>query len=296
MKKILLIFTFLNALFLTFGEVSINETKVSKDNYERLAKCFKSEEFIEKTSGFIKSEEEILQSQNDFELVSSFGKKAAVYKFLYNIFKQQKQIEVQESQKKNQEIETEEKSEFNLTAELLNVQNEFYKTVEDYNSLLEERFANQEKYAEYVFLDSLSESEEQIFSEIKDQVKGGFLVTESFDKVPEYSLNEIYSAYKENEISAREKWEGKQVRITAMVYSIYKMDMNVVFCISSTEKNEVPVIRMNSGAQVFANFYFNSENIEKLKKIKKKSQITVVGTVKQDIARRPGFVDCKIVE
>lgn len=296
MKKILLIFTFLNVLFLAFCEVSINETKISKDNYERLAKCFKPEEFLEKANGFVKNQDEILQSQNDFELVSSLAENASVYKFLYNIFKQQKQLENQENQKKNQESESEEKPSLDLNAEILNVQNEFYKTIENYNSLLEERFANQEKYVEYVFLDSLSEWEEQIFSDIKEQVKGGFLITESFDKVPEYSLNEIYSAYKENEISAREKWEGKQVRITAMVYSIYKMDMNVVFCISSTEKNEVPVIRMNSGNQVFANFYFNSENIEKLKKIKKKSQITVVGTVKQDIARRPGFVDCKIVE
>lgn len=299
MKKILLVFAFFNVLFFSFGEVSINETKISKENYARLAKCFKPEEFLEKVAENVKSSEEIDSSENDFALFSALASNAASYKVLYNIFRQQKsfanQQDKNELQKKQNDSEGE-KTPFNLNAELLNIQNEFYLTVEKYNSLLEERFANQKKYVDYVFADSLDSSEEQIFLQLKDSVKVGFEIQESFEKIPECSLNEIYADFRENEISACEKWVGKRVRISAMVYSVTKMDMNIVFCITSYEKNEVPVVRVNSGAQIFANCYFNSENVEKLKKIKKKSQLTFAGVVQQDIARRPAFVDCKIVE
>lgn len=285
MKKILLtILSILSFSSFIYAENTLSNTKISSDNYGRLAKFFKAEYFSSKVNEYLIPEEELLTGKNDFQLVASIGHNAGAYRFLYAVLKEQRSIKNSSGDK------------FDVNAELLKISNNFYQLVEEYNSLVAERYSSNEKYAAYVFEDSLNEAEEIVFLAFKESVKGGFDVKESYEKVPAYSLNEIYTDYKANELAAREKWEGKQVKLTATVYSIYKMDMNSVFNISASEKKEVPVIRMNSGNQIYANFFFNGENLEKLSRVKKNKQLTIVGTVHQDIARRPGFVDCKIVE
>lgn len=283
MKKLLVFtFAFVNFLIPLFSEVNLNETKVCKENYEKLAKCFKPEDFSAMISNKIVPSEDILANSNDFELVAQMGQNAGSFRFLYSVFKQQKEMNLQ--------------TDFDLNAEILTAQKNFYLTLEEIQSLLSEKYKNQKEYVEYVFSDSVNSAELKLFEEAKANVASGLILTETFENVPAYSLNEIISDFKDNEIAARQKWVGKQVKMSASIYSIYQLDFNTVFNIDVSEKNVVPVMRLNSGNQLYANCFFNNVSPEKLSKYKKNRQVTVVGTVCQDIARRPSFKNCKLVE
>lgn len=286
MKKLLvLVFTFLASLAPVFSQVTLNETKISSENYERLAKCFKPEDFSRMVSEKIKSDEDIFALTNDFELVESLGQNAGAYRFLYAVLEQQKEMNLKS-----------ENSDFDFISETLRIQKLFYKTVEDLTALTSDTFKNQQQYVNYVFSDSVNSAELAIFDEAKNNVASGLVLVEPSEDIPVYSLNEIVGDFKNNEIAAQEKWVGKQVKMTASIYSIYQLDYNTVFNIGAQEKNVVPVMRLNSGNQTYANCFFNNENVGKIAKYKKNHQVTVVGVICQDIARRPTFKNCKIVE
>lgn len=283
MKKLLvLVITFLNFLVPMFSQVTLNETKVSRENYERLAKFYKPEDFSNMANEKIVSSEDIVHLTNDFELVKQMGQNAGVCRFLYTVLKQQKEMNLQ--------------SEYDFTTGILMYQRKFYETVEDLASMLSDTYKDQKSYVEYVFSDSVNCSELALFEEAKDGVSAGFVISESYDNVPAYSLNEIVGDFKDNEIAAKEKWIGKQVKMSASIYSIYQLDYNTVFNIDLQEKDVVPVMRINSGNQLYANCFFNNESLEKFAKYKKNKQVTIVGVVCQDIARRPSFKNCKLVE
>lgn len=284
MKKLLvLVVTFVSCLVPLFSQVTLNETKVSADNYEKLAKCCKPEELVDFASSQIRSGEEIFSLENDFELIASLGKNTGAYRFLCASFKRQRDQNV---------VSTE----IDVASELLKYQNLFYRTLEEVNSLSLEKYREQKDYVLYVFSNEVDSTEQKIFEESSKSGAFKMAVSETYESVPIYSLNEIVADFKDNEIAARSKWFGKQVKLTATIYSVYQLDYNTVFSIDSKEKNVVPVIRINSGSQIFANCFFNNEDVSKLAKCRKNKQVTLVGYVNQDLARRPGFINCKIVE
>lgn len=263
MKKLLVFtFAFVNFLIPLFSEVNLNDTKVCKENYEKLAKCFKPEDFSAMISSKIVPSEDILVSSNDFELVTQMGQNAGSFRFLYSVFKQQKEMNLQ--------------TDFDLNAEILTAQKNFYLTLEEVQSLLSEKYKKQKEYVEYVFSDSVNSAELKLFEEAKANVASGLILTETFENVPAYSMNEIISDFKDNEIAARQKWVGKQVKMSASIYSIYQLDFNTVFNIDVSEKNVVPVMRLNSGNQLYANCFFNNVSPEKLSKYKKTDRLLLL--------------------
>lgn len=266
-----------------FSQVSLNDTKISADNYEKLAKYYKPEALEEIARQTIRDDEEVYALENDFELIATLGQNTGVYRFLCATLKRQREQNITSD-------------EIDVGAELLKYQNLFYRTVEEVNSLSINRFEAQKDYVLYVFSAEVDSAEQKIFAEASKPIASRMSVTESYENIPTYSLNEIVADFKENEIAARNKWFGKQIRLTATVYSVYQLDYNTVFSIDAAEKNVVPVIRVNSGSQIFANCFFNNEDVSKLAKCKKNKQVTLVGFINQDLARRPGFTNCKIVE
>lgn len=285
MKKLLVTaFVILSCLSSVFAQVTLNETKVTRENYENLAKRFAPEDFKDMCSRHVVADSDIYAMTNDFELVKTLGHNAGAYRFLYASLKQKK------------EMASANGGNLDLQAEVFNAQKLFYQTVEDLNALLQETYKDQAEYVQYVFSDSVNSAELALFNEAKDSIAEGLIVIETYEDVPVYSLNEIISDFKSNEIAAREKWVGKQVKMSASIYSIYQLDYNSVFNITSEERNVVPVMRLNSGNQAYANCFFNNENVGKIARYKKNKQVTVVGVICQDIARRPTFKNCKIVE